>query len=79
MKRLAVILLLCGCNNHHTDHRWFSKNGKDCAMVRYNNGQWDVVNNLSPATFIEEKDALDFARTMCGGGDIKIADSRKVK
>jgi len=80
MRRFAVLLLLlCGCNNHHNDQRWFSKDGKDCAAVIYNASidEWDVKNNLGPATFPEEKDALAFARSMCGGGDIQVAASRK--
>lgn len=74
MKRFAILLLLCGCSNHH-EARWFSKDGKDCAMVRYSDsmGEWSVYNSVGTAVFIEEKDALAFARNACGGGDLKIA------
>jgi hypothetical protein len=43
-------------------------------MVKWNASmdEWDVVNNVQTAIFPEEKDALAFARNMCGGGNIKM-------
>jgi hypothetical protein len=48
-------------------------------MVKWNPsiGEWNVYNNLETAIFIEEKDALAFARNTCGGGDIQTASARK--
>lgn len=59
------ILLLCGCNNHLPQQ--FSKDGKVCAIVRYNPSidEWNVFNNVDTAIFPTEKAAIAFARSMC--------------
>lgn len=76
MKKLALLLLLLGCSRH--EDRTFSKNGDTCALVKYNASidEWNVYNNVDTAVFPEEKDALAFAKNVCGGGDIQIASKR---
>lgn len=79
------ILVLCMCvgaglriSNHH-EPRWLSKNGQDCAMVRYSEdrGAWTVEARYFPGTFINKDEAVNYARKICGGGDIKIANKRQ--
>jgi hypothetical protein len=47
-------------------------------MIRYNDPmeEWEVINNVGPAIFPAEKDAVAFATKGCGGGDIHVGKDR---
>jgi hypothetical protein len=75
MRRYAIfLLLLCGCANHHKGKQWFSKNGTDCAMVMYSEqmDEWEITSRWGPAIVPTEEEAVSFARSSCGKGEIKV-------
>jgi hypothetical protein len=73
---VILLLLLCGCNRHHATQYFSTPSRGQCAVVSWNEslGEWNVYNKVDTAIFVEEKDALSFAKNVCGYDGIKISD-----
>jgi hypothetical protein len=65
MKRSGILLALFLSAVASITSTWFSKDGKDCALVQFDSsiGEWNVINGVGPtAIFPEENDALSRRR-----------------
>lgn len=70
MKRLAVLLLLCGCSRPHYREKWFYRaDNKWCGSIRYDvaSDTWHAQTRFGPAVSPTEKHADDLVRRLCGG------------